>query len=344
MLDNLRRKSVKTFYASTKLSLALKNGNVVYNAHAIIDRHTKRYLKTSKKAEAFKSDFCGYLDSYKNKANRRLTQKIRKSKKTGGGSITFDMIRCEPGVLLQTGYMDEGCNPERFTRIKRPFLIGEAPVTQELYMEMHHNQRNPSGFQEQNKRDYSQLKLYPFSLQHPVERVCWVDAIRFCNALSKKQNLEACYTQDDASADAGWICDFTKNGYRLPTEAEWEYAAKALDTDVYSYVAYLNASIPTNKGAYAWHRENSKGSTHPVGTKEPNTWGIRDMLGNVYEMCWDTYYTGSSQDADAPRVLRGCAYNSDLEDLDISKRNGQYPNPIIFQDTIGFRLARTIVE
>src|SRR5690606_13265999 len=105
----------------------------------------------------------------------------------------------------------------------------------------------------------------------PVESVSWLDAVSFCNNLSKQFKLESCY--DLTSELIGF--DASKNGYRLPTEAEWEYACKA----------------GTNEPRYgelnevAWFKSNSCGSTHPVGTKRPNSWGLYDMLGNVWEWC-----------------------------------------------------------
>jgi len=106
--------------------------------------------------------------------------------------------------------------------------------------------------------------------RQPLEQINWTDAASYCNDRSRADGLEPCYDEKT------WACNFNANGYRLPTEAEWEYACRAGTTTQYSF--------GNNSGSlkdYAWHAENSAAATHPVGQKKPNAWGLYDMHGNV---------------------------------------------------------------
>jgi formylglycine-generating enzyme required for sulfatase activity len=111
----------------------------------------------------------------------------------------------------------------------------------------------------------------------PVEGVSWLDAVRFCNALSRSKGLAPAYRLHGDVEGVEW--DTSADGYRLPTEAEWEHACRAGTTGArYGPLDEI-----------AWYRGNSHERIHDVGGKQPNPWGLYDMLGNVWEWCWDIY-------------------------------------------------------
>lgn len=114
--------------------------------------------------------------------------------------------------------------------------------------------------------------------QLPLEGVSWFDAVNFCNALSEREGLAPAYRLLRADAQqVEWPS--SADGYRLPTKAEWEHACRAGTT----------APQYGPLDEIAWHRLNSQERVHDVGGKEPNAWGLYDMLGNAWEWCWDIY-------------------------------------------------------
>jgi sulfatase modifying factor 1 len=157
----------------------------------------------------------------------------------------------------------------------------------------------------------------------PVEGVSWWDAIRFCNALSRREGLTATYRLDGESVE--WHP--TANGYRLPTEAEWEYACRAGTTGPrYGRLDEI-----------AWYRDNSDERMHDVGGKRPNPWGLYDMLGNVWDWCWDVY---NPEVYGSYRVLRGGGWFDEQWSCRASVRRRSHPTLRI--DDVGFRVARSV--
>jgi len=199
------------------------------------------------------------------------------------------------------------------------FYMSKYEVTQEEYQAVMGT--NPSHFKGDNL---------------PVETVSWYDAIEYCNRMSQIAGLTPAYTINGNNVT--W--NRNANGYRLPTEAEWEYACRAGTTTAYN----TGAKISDNTG---WYEENSGGKIHPVGQKPPNAWGLYDMHGNVFEWCWDWYgdYSSGSQtdpvgaDSGTYRVRRGGYWGNNGRNLRSAYRDYHSPNYRYF--SIGFRLVRS---
>jgi formylglycine-generating enzyme required for sulfatase activity len=207
----------------------------------------------------------------------------------------------------------------------RAFCLDKVPVTQELYQKV-------MGVNPSKRKDP----------KAPVERMQWTDAARFCNQCSESEGLKPCYDLKT------WQCDFEADGYRLPTEAEWEYACRAG-----SQTKYCCGDDPATLTDLAWFKPHSFGKTHPVGQKRPNRWGLYDMNGNVWQWCNDyygeTYYQNSPSDnprgptGSKMRVLRGGAWSSTAEQCRAAYRHKDFPvysDACFGADSYGFRRAR----
>lgn len=170
----------------------------------------------------------------------------------------------------------------------------------------------------------------------PVESVSWFDAVKFCNAWSAADGLEPVY---DLSGD-DVLADFTKNGYRLPTEAEWEYACRANSTSEYFW-----GDDEKLASAYCWFDSNSEDTTHSVGTKKRNGFGLYDMCGNVWEWTQDwfspSYYDDSERlnplgpEFGEHKVLRGGCWFNGVSRLRCGSRLKRLP--VLVDDVTGFR-------
>lgn len=173
--------------------------------------------------------------------------------------------------------------------------------------------------------------------KNPVENVSWFDAINYCVKKSLMLGLEPCYEINGQQVS----CDFTKNGLRLPTEAEWEFAMRGGNLSKnYTYAGSDNID------EVAWFIDNSDYTSHPVGEKKPNELGLYDMSGNVYEWCWDRFGTYTEEEKIDPkgsetgtnRVFRGGSWSSIKDYCTLANRYYNNAGKAVFN--IGLRLAR----
>ena len=257
-------------------------------------------------------------------------------------------------VLIPAGSFQMGGNniwaAAHEVTITKPFYMGKYEVTQAEYEKYcSYGSSSPSS-------------SYGDGDNYPAYWVSWYDALVYCNKRSKAEGLTPCYSIDGStdpkvwgtvpsSEDATWdsvICNWNANGYRLPTEAEWEYAARAGDNTVDSYT-YSGTSEVNKLGDYAWYDDNSDNTTHVVGTKKANAYGLYDMSGNVDEWCWNWHTiiynteteggsdpTGSS--AGSCRVIRGGGWSIGSNFCAVSYRSQSGPD--FRNDSLGFRVVR----
>jgi len=206
------------------------------------------------------------------------------------------------------------------------FLMDKYELIQEQYVKLVGS--NPSSFK---------------GIGRPVDTISWADAVLYCNLRSRAEGLESCYDEESET----WQCDFQASGYRLPTEAEWEYACRAgAETEHYF------GRDPSALKKFGWYIDNSFKKTHSVGKKRPNRWGLHDMYGNVAEWCNDVYDTNyykrsPSKNPRGPeegdiKVLRGGGWQDSADCLRSSWRayeNFSFVDACIM-DSLGFRCVR----
>jgi formylglycine-generating enzyme required for sulfatase activity len=238
-------------------------------------------------------------------------------------SIGIELVKIAPGefvmgvdadppaelapVILsgpQPGPISYDATPHR-SRLSRTFYAGVLPVTQEQWNAL--MWRNPSAYRGHDL---------------PVEGVTWHDANKFCHRLSRKEGRT----------------------YRLPTEAQWEYACRA------GTITPFNVGDLTDPGQCAWHQENSGGRPRPVGQKRPNAWGLYDMHGNVWEWCRDQFgdypigdvadYCCEGAADERPRVLRGGAFSRCAWECRSAVRFWLAPR--LAGESIGFRVVMEV--
>lgn len=198
---------------------------------------------------------------------------------------------------------------QRWTVELEPFLLAKFLTTQDLYYEI--TKASPGTFKGERR---------------PVETVSWKDAVTFCNSLSARSGLKPCYSLDSGTEEITF--DAQAEGFRLPTEAEWEYACKAGTT----------ATRYGELDLIAWYKNNSGKTTHDVGRKEPNSWGLYDMLGNVWEWCSDQY---DQTVYGSYRILRGGGWYDEARGCLATNRRRSHPGSFKIDD-LGFRIARNM--
>ena len=250
------------------------------------------------------------------------------------------------------GYPDE--LPVHGVTISKGYFMGRHEVTQKEY------EKYCSYTGGEDKKPMVQ---YGVGGDYPAYYVSWYDAGVYCNRRSIAERLTPCYAIDGetdpskwgdgtvpTSNDSKWngvTCNSEANGYRLPTEAEWEYAARAGD-DTTNARTWSGTKTDADLGKYAWF--NGRNGTSKVGTLAPNEWGLHDMSGNVWEWCWDwdgDYSTESVTNPTGPtggssvdgRVIRGGSWIDYASGCTVSKRI--YNVPYDRNDGLGFRLVRS---
>jgi formylglycine-generating enzyme required for sulfatase activity len=245
---------------------------------------------------------------------------------SGGGSL--EAQEAAPGFVwvdAGTYYTEQpvytnGKRGRRLT-VAQGFYVGKTEVTQEEWHDL--MGMNPSGFK---------------GALLPVENVTWFDAVDYCNARSRKEGLTPAYTRYGKS---GVVWNQDADGYRLPTEAEWELAARGgVQGGRYRY------SGGDRIDEVAWYSANSGNTSHPVGSKEANELGLFDMSGNVWEWCWDWYEERRpalpseppSGVQNAQRVLRGGSWSTGESYLSTGYRNHSAAEDRY--SSIGFRVLR----
>ena len=228
-----------------------------------------------------------------------------------GQELIRDFV--DPAKWLSSDYKMSapGTNKEKLVKQKlvdiTSFLLLNTAVTNELYSVV------------MNMVFDIKLKDYP------VVNVSWIDAVKFCNNLSEMLALEKCYTLNSVSEKI--TVDVSKDGFRLPTDGEWQFACRGGEK------GYRYGDIDE----IAWFEENSNGSLHQVKTKKSNNFGLFDMIGNVWEWCFDLYDESRYGNY---RIFRGGSFASEERASGATSRRKSLPECRI--DDLGFRIAKRI--
>jgi len=255
----------------------------------------------------------------------KLEAKMASAGEVGSSGAVPRMVEIPAGSFMMGSPSSEGNreSDERQHRVEitQGFMLSSTEVTQAQYEFV--TGSNPGDVK---------------SADRPVEQVSWLDAVQFCNTLSAREDLSPAYRISGDSVT--W--DHLANGYRLLTEAEWEYSCRAGTT-----TAYCTGGGESDLTRAGWYSGNAGNETHPVGKKKPNAWSLYDMHGNVWEWCWDWYGEDGSESQSDPRgaaggsgrVVRGGGWDADARYCRSADRSWLAPSSKLY--ALGFRVARS---
>ena len=257
------------------------------------------------------------------------------------------MIRIPKGSFWmgdESGLADSDEKPRHQVTLAEDFFLGDREVTVRQFKEFKSKVANDPKCKAEAEiaKDWTLDEEVSPEEDCPVQSVSWFEAVAFCNWLSRNESaLTPCYKLTKGDADWECVLDPQANGYRLPSEAQWEYACRAK-----SHLQYAFGDAERLLGEYAWYDTNSSGRTQPAGVKLPNGWGLFDMHGNVWEWCEDVYhdnYQGAPTDGSAwlgeggHRVYRGGGWANHARDCRCACRN--HGGPGNRNVDLGFRLV-----
>lgn len=282
---------------------------------------------------------------------------------------TLDYLSANIGTLkyVPAGQFQRDATASNISVITQPYRMSQHEITRQQFFDILGTDPSDTTISTDTTASTGST-----TITDPVQKANWYHAIAFCNKLSLAEGLTPVYavtgvnfttltyasipTTNNATWNAA-TATWTNNGYRLPTEMEWMWAAMGAPADGQgggtNTTGYLKGYAGSTEGAgqtnivnYAWYSINSSSKTHPAGTKTANELGLYDMSGNVYEWCWDwyaSYPTGTQTDyrgaaAGTGRVARGGGWGDDASYCTVAFRSGYFP---YFQGSgVGFRVVR----